>query len=380
MSLFYGKAVKKYNKRILKTIFLEALSSLGGIEKYVSKGDKVLLKVNMLMKKKPDEATTTHPVFVEALSEILVEYGANVIIGDSPGGPFSIKRLNPMYTTCGFRDAAEKSGASLMLNTDFKTVSFPSGISMKNITVIEELLIVDKVISISKLKSHQMMKYTGAVKNLFGVIPGTIKAEYHFNRPHLDDFADSLTDICKFANPVLSFMDGILGMDGKGPSAGNIKNFDRIFISDNPYALDYTVSKLLKTDPLSIPTIKSSLNKKYFDPNKITNVGENLNTLIINDFDFPEIHSAAFIKNENHFLHFIQSHLLMAKPIFDTNLCIKCKDCMNNCPPGAIQMNSSGYPKVNLNKCIRCYCCQELCPKKAVEVSRPPLSKFLSKL
>jgi len=53
---------------------------------------------------------------------------------------------------------------------------------------------------------------------------------------------------------------------------------------------------------------------------------------------------------------------------------------MNNCPPGAIQMNSSGYPKVNLNKCIRCYCCQELCPKKAVEVSRPPLSKFLSKL
>lgn len=371
--------VDTYDKTKIMLAFHEAFHHLGGISKFIQKGDRVLLKVNMLMKKSPEEATTTHPIFVEALAQILVDYGAHVMIGDSPGGPFSKARLKAMYEACGFSEAAEKTGATLLYDTSFQTVSLKEDFVLKQLTLISAVFDADKVISLSKMKSHQMMKFTGAVKNLFGTVPGTVKAEYHFNRPSLDDFADALIDICRFVHPVLSFMDGIVGMDGHGPSAGNPKSIGLILSSASPFALDYTAAQILNTPPESIPTVKQALSRGLFSPEQIDLKGISISQVKVLDFAFPQIQNAAFIQIKNPLFRFVHRLLLSAKPQFDKNACIRCGDCMKNCPPKAITMPNKGYPKVDLSLCIRCYCCQELCPKKAVKVKKPFLMKGLEK-
>jgi len=72
---------REYDYSLVKERILESFDNLGGIEKYINKGDKVLLKLNLLMKKRPEEAATTHPIFTKALAQVLIEYGAEVIVG-----------------------------------------------------------------------------------------------------------------------------------------------------------------------------------------------------------------------------------------------------------------------------------------------------------
>ena len=110
--------------------------------------------------------------------------------------------LKSLYRTCGMTQASELSGAELNYNTSAMELSNPDGKLLKKVTVIQEIIKADKIINICKLKTHGMAKMTGAVKNLFGIVPGTMKAEYHLNRPNISDFANALIDICLLAKDV----------------------------------------------------------------------------------------------------------------------------------------------------------------------------------
>lgn len=371
-----------YEQSKVKEALETSISQLGGLAQYIKKEERVLLKTNLLMAKKPETAATTHPAVIQALAEILIEYGAKVIIGDSPGGPFRDIAMKPVYAVCGMEDAAKNSGASLNWNFKTREVSFPQGFLMKKLTVTDMLFDVDKVISVSKLKTHGMAKMTGAVKNLFGIIPGTMKAEYHLNRPDIGDFAVALIDICRYANPVLSFMDAIVAMEGDGPSSGTPRALGAVLASANPFALDVAAAKLIGLDPLSVPTIQKSIEHDLC-PADIINIpviGTAIETLAVSDFKIPLTKKINPFENRvPKFLEGYLSNRLQPRPVFLKEKCISCGRCRDNCPPGAIEMENQ-FPKLTLEKCIRCFCCQELCPKQAVEIKRPLLFRLLSKL
>ena len=227
-------ACDEYDLRRLKKVLAESVQNLGGWEPYIQPGDRVFLKVNLVMNKEPEYAATTHPAFVQALGELLAEYGAEVIIGDSPGGLFNEEALKRIYKGTGIQAAAEDCGARLNWNTASREVKNPQGKLLKQLTQTAMLADADKVISVSKLKTHGMMTFTGAVKNQFGTVPGTKKAEYHFRMPAAADFADALIDICLAAHPVLCFMDGILAMEGNGPTGGTPRQIGAVLASASP--------------------------------------------------------------------------------------------------------------------------------------------------
>lgn len=363
-------------------VLKESIDNLGGLDKYLNKGEKVLLKLNLLMKKKPEEAVTTHPVFVHALTKIIIEYGCEVLLGDSPGGPFNEKVLTALYSVTGIEEISKKTGAKLNFNVKSFEKRNPNGLTLKKIILTDMLNDVDKVISVSKLKTHGMMTFTGAVKNMFGVVPGVLKAEYHLNMPKYEDFGAALVDICVCANPVLSFMDGIVGMEGDGPSAGVPKHVNVVIASDNPYNLDKVACNIIKLDFSKVPTIKHSINIGLCksDLSDVELLGDDINKFIIRDFKIPKIMGVnPLIGKLPPFLNNFVNNLLQTKPVFDHETCIGCKICAENCPAKIITMNNKKKPSADLNKCIRCYCCQELCPKKAVSIHKPFILNVLSK-
>jgi uncharacterized protein (DUF362 family)/Pyruvate/2-oxoacid:ferredoxin oxidoreductase delta subunit len=360
----------------------KSFENLGGVKKYVNHGETALLKLNLLMKKKPEEATTTHPVFAKALAEILIEHGVKVIIGDSPGGPFNEKILKGIYKVCGMEEVAKDTGAILNYNTNSVDIKNENGLILKRITAIEILEKVDKVISVSKLKTHGMMMFTGAVKNMFGIVAGLDKAEYHVRMPNNKDFSNALVDICLVADPVLSFMDGIVGMEGAGPSGGDPRKVGAVIASTSPYHLDVVATSIIGLKPTKVPTVQRcverGLCKGNFDDIKLK--GDRIEEFILNDFVIPEIRSLDLLEGKlPKFMRDIINGLLQPKPVFIHEKCMGCSDCAKNCPPHVIKMVDN-RPIVNLDECIRCFCCQELCPVKAVDIHRPLLMKLLSRL
>lgn len=371
-----------YNYNLVKNAISESFENLGGVRKYIDSGDKVLLKLNLLMKKRPEDATTTHPIFAKALAEILIKNGAEVIIGDSPGGPFNPSILRGVYKACGIEEIAKDLKIKLNYNTDVVDMRNENGLILKRITAIEVLNEVDKVISVSKLKTHGMMMFTGAVKNMFGIVAGLEKAEYHVRMPEIKDFSNALVDICVAAKPILSFMDGIIGMEGAGPSAGDPRRIGAVISSTSPYHLDVVATSIIGLKPTKVPTIQRCVERGLCKGNfeDVELVGNSIVKFKLNDFAVPEIRSLDLLEGKlPKFLRDIINGLIQPKPVFLHNKCIGCGDCAKNCPPHVIDMIND-KPIVNLDGCIRCFCCQELCPVKAVDIHRPILMKLLAKL
>lgn len=358
------------------------LQELGGMEAFVKPGQKVFLKVNLLMKKRPEEAVTTHPSVVEAVVHLVQEAGGIPIIGDSPGGPYTVGALQGIYARSGLKEVAERTGAELNLDVGQEVVTHPDGKLVKSLTVTKSVYDADVVISLSKLKTHAMMTFTGAVKNLFGVIPGLLKAEYHFKMPNVNQFADLLVDIATWVKPALSIMDGIVGMEGDGPSAGQPRAVGALLISKNPFALDVAATHLIGLKPERVPTIMAARERGFASRiEEISLVGDPRSLWRIQSFTLPKSMSVNFIDRvplpqgaKNFILNQVRS-----QPVFHHDQCVGCADCVNNCPPKALTFNDKKRPEIDLEACIRCFCCQELCPHQAVEIRKPRLGKRLFK-
>ncbi len=366
-----------YDLNQLKETIKKSLENLGGLEVFVSKGDRVLLKTNLLMKKTPDEATTTHPMFVRAIAEILIEHGAKVLIGDSPGGPFLESRMKNIYRATGMQETANATGAALNFNLKSFTVDSKDSLLLNKIELTDMINDVDKIINLPKLKTHGLTVFTGAVKNLFGMIPGTIKAEYHVRMPEVNDFSNALIDICEQVKPVLHIMDGIMAMEGAGPSSGMPKKANVIIASDNPHDLDKVACELIGLKVMDVPTLRMAFGRGLttIDLSEVGVKGDSLEELKIRDFVKAPANSGRKRRIPKPIMVLLVKQL-KSKPIFNDSKCIGCGDCELNCPPKAIVMIDR-KPVVDYKKCISCFCCQELCPAKAIDIKKPLLSKII---
>lgn len=352
-----------------------ALGLVGGMADLIKPGMRVLVKCNMVMRKSPDAAATTHPEVARAVCAAVRALGATPIIGDSPGGPLSATLLKSYYSGTGLAEAAQRSGAELSLDTAQGFRACPEGVELKRMDITNMANSADAVISCSKLKTHGMTLMTGCVKNLFGCVPGTTKVEYHARFNQLNRFSNMLVDIERCVRPVISVLDAVDGMEGEGPSGGTPCHIGALLVSRDAHALDSVGARLIGLEPKDVCTLARAMERGLLDLNKVEVVGDSVGDIAVRDYVYP--HAARDIKlySTTPIIGRFINAVTMPHPAYDKSKCVKCGICARSCPAKAIEL--APYPKADLNKCIRCFCCQELCPQHAVEVKKSIMRHFI---
>jgi len=234
------------------------LQPLGGIKNYVCKGERVLLKVNLLNATQPDKAVVTNPDLVKKVAELVIKAGGIPFIADSPSGQFTKGRLKRVYNKSGLQKISNELGIELNYNVKTTKTQIPFGKKLKETPVCDYIKNADKIIALPKIKTHSYMIMTLAVKHMFGIIPGLTKAKYHSLYLRRDSFANMLIDVYSIAPPDLIIMDGIIGMQGEGPSGGSPVNLGITLASTSAVALDISICNILNIEPVGIPVLKQA--------------------------------------------------------------------------------------------------------------------------
>ncbi len=382
MSLVSITSCPDYSPEHCKQALETVLGPLGGLE-WVQPGMKIAIKANLVSAMKPEKAATTHPALLAELTRMLRDRGAQVIIGDSPGGVYNAAFLNRVYASTGMQEA---QAAGAVLNQDFGQVeaAFPEAYVAKHFTYTSYLAQADAIISFCKLKSHGMMSLSAATKNLFGAIPGTMKPEYHFRYPDPMDFAGMLIDLNRYLKPRLYIVDAVVAMEGNGPTAGTPRQMGALLAGADCHALDMICCQLIGLDPMAVPTLQVAVQRGLVDPEpgRIPAAGE-VASFIVPDFQriegrrslqfasvLPGKLGTAFSK--------VASAALRPSPRLKKPECVGCGLCQSICPAKAITITPDKKAQIDKQKCIRCFCCQEFCPKGAMKVHRPWIARILN--
>ena len=329
------------------------LAPFGGMEQFIKKNEKVLLKVNLLSSKGPEKAVTTHPEFVRAVSKLVKKAGGEPYIGDSPAGTFSKRSLTKAYRRAGLEKLAKEEEIPLNYNTGVRKLDIPEGKRLQRSPICEYVLNADKVIALPKLKTHSYQYLTLACKIMYGVVPGLTKAKYHAQFPRKANFADMMLDILTIAKPQLYVMDGILAMQGQGPGNGDPIKMDLVLASTDHVAMDIAVCRILGIEPVGIPVLKMAKVRGLW-PEKI-------------DYPLYEPEEVAYkgFKLPNTADHLLTGKKPPKKSPVITDKCTACGECENICPKDAVKVKGR-MAELTYSKCIRCFCCHEVCPEDAI--------------
>lgn len=376
-----------------QTAFLamEELLVKSGRLDFVRPGMRIAIKLNLVSAMKAEAAATTHPVLVEWLCRELIRRGAAVVLGDSPGGPYTAVYLKHVYNVTGIREVAERTGAELNEDFDTADLSFPQAKIAKGFTGTAWLTKADAIINFCKLKTHGMMAMSASVKNLFGTIPGTMKPEYHFRFPKMEDFADMLVDLNEYWRPALNIVDAVVGMEGNGPTAGTPRKIGVIMASESPYNMDLVCAKLIGVDESQVLSIDAA-KRRGLCAESVSEVpvNDDLSKYMIGDFELLSGRRSLQFGGDGvigKLTEVVMGELLKSKPKVKKAECIGCKKCMEICPAKAITMtgrgaakeNRNGIPSIDREKCIRCFCCQEFCPKGAMKAHRTWAARWITR-
>ena len=359
------------------------LSMMGGMDQFAKAGERIVLKPNLLVPKKPENAITTHPAVVAAVGRITKSVGASPIIADTPGSafPYNKKGLDRVYRMCGMSEVADESGIEVNLDTTWKTVSFPEGNLIKRFEVITPVIKADGVFNLCKLKTHGFMSMTGAVKNSFGVIPGIIKAGYHAKLQDVRNFACMCLDLSEYVSPRISIMDAVIGMEGNGPQNGAPRHIGLLLASRSPLALDIVAGEIMGLDrennPLLIEAEKRGLSPNHFEQVEV--VGAYKSDLCIPDFKLPATLNAGASSFAMSVLIPLFKNWITVRPEIIKDKCAACGICSDACPVNVISVDNN-YAQINRKKCIRCYCCHEMCPQDAIKLRSSFLYRIVNRI
>jgi uncharacterized protein (DUF362 family)/Pyruvate/2-oxoacid:ferredoxin oxidoreductase delta subunit len=330
-------------------------------------GKKVLIKPNILSDSVPSKCICTHPVVVEAMIRFLQSKGADVVVGDSP----AVHIRGFKGEKSGIQEVCRKTGVPWI---DFTKNISETALNKGKIRIASIAREADLIVSMPKFKNHELVYFTGAIKNTLGLVPGFSKAKQHALHSDRNSFSNFLVDLNESVTPHFFLIDGIMGMEGRGPGQGTPVKMGVLIGSENPVALDIIASTIAGYNPMEIPTTAIALSRGLWlkDPEEIVYDGPELQTLIKNDF--KRIHISG---NENISLKFLKHRFRFLKkierrPVFIHNNCTGCLECIKICPSNAIAMHNEKKNFVVLtdHKCIRCFCCSEVCQSDAVEVRR----------
>ena len=337
-----------------------SFSLIGGLSSVVRRGDRVLIKPNLLAAKNPEQATTTHPQVVAAVAREVKAVGGKPMIGDSPGAVRP--GLQEVWSITGMSEVSKKTGVPL--------VSLEAGGSYKKIRHGKAYYIskvaadADVIVNLPKLKTHTLVLFTGAVKNMFGVVPGFQKKQTHLNNPQPKPFSAALVDIFSFVVPRITLMDAVVGMEGDGPSAGKRRQVGLLLAGRDAVSVDAVAARAVGFDPLEIYTCQLAEQQGLgiCSPDRIQVVGDSLGKLNIERFARPRTNLTGLVPAS--LAHLIR-RLVYIHPRIIPERCTNCNTCVNSCPAGALIPGPS-KPLFRPRKCIGCLCCHELCPESAI--------------
>jgi uncharacterized protein (DUF362 family)/Pyruvate/2-oxoacid:ferredoxin oxidoreductase delta subunit len=337
---------------------------LGGITAFIKPGERVLIKPNLLKASPPDRAVVTHPEILRAVIRLVHEAGAEAVVGDSPG----FGELRRVCEKSGILDVIEEEGADL--------ADFEQAVKIKNrgrfhhFEIARTVHDADAVINVPKLKTHGMMTITGAVKNLFGCIPGKRKVQWHFNAGvNREAFARMLVELCALIKPRLTVMDAVVGMEGNGPGSGDPRTIGLVLAGADPVAVDVVSGSLLGADPALLYVIRAAAEAGIGETHlgRIAVAGEPLGAVSVRGFRLPPQEHLEWRLPE--WARGLLKDALTTRPVIDHEACIRCGICQGHCPQGAIG-EAGKQLEIRYRDCIRCFCCQEFCPRGAITVGR----------
>lgn len=341
-----------------------SLDHLGGIETFVSKGDRVLLKPNFLIGRSPERCVNTHPAVVRAVAELVLEAGGNPFIGDSP----QLGSAQHVAEKCGVSAVARELGIEIV---EFAPVEVKNtqGRYYRQFVIGKAVLDADVLINLPKLKTHSLTLLTLAVKNIFGCIPGPRKAQWHFriSRHGADFFARMLLDLYTLIRPPLTIVDGIIGMEGRGPGSGSPRQLGLIISGTDAVAVDAVITEMLGVNPQDYPTLRLALSEGYGIPrlSDIDIIGEEIDRLRVKDFVLPVMVTIPGAARA--ILMKLMKGPLTTRPVIDSHRCRGCGNCIKACPASSIT-EDAGFFTISPGTCIQCLCCMEICPEGAIDL------------
>lgn len=364
---------QSYGIESVQSAINDCIKALGGIKSFIKSGDQVLIKPNMLQAKSPPEAVTTHPKIIEAMINIVQDLGATPLVGDSPGGPK--EDLASYWEITGYSEVCNR--------LDVELVNFEkAGVYVKERNnrkyyITKTVLDSDVIINLPKIKTHSLTMFTGAVKNMYGVIPGLMKTEYHRIAPKPSDFAEIFVDVYALAKPHLNIADCIIGMEGNGPSGGNPRDLGIVLASEDGLALDSLVCHILGKKPLKIPSNRVAYEQGLgeADINNIQVLGE---VIQIKDFKWPPNLASSLSMIPSTIAQSLMK-FYWTRPAIDPERCNKCGNCVKSCPVNALE-EGVYIPDYDYSLCINCLCCMEMCPEKAVYLEKSRILRLISSL
>jgi len=360
---------KSYDPSLVFPATKRAIDLLGGITSFIRPQSKVLVKPNLLMAKEPEFAITTHPEVVRSVVKILKGINCKVFIGDGPSVfGNQIENVDEVYEKTGMNRVAREEGVEI--------VKFEKRRWRGNFPLTTWLDECEYLVSVPKFKTHDLTTLTGAIKNLFGLIPGIYKTELHKKYFAHEDFARILVDIYREVSPALTVIDGITAMEGDGPATGGkLRNPELLFAGSDCVALDTILAIIMGLKPFEVLTNKEAANRGLgvADINNIEILGDKLEEVMEKPFKLPTTTIRTKLPRP---IIEIAKKLIRFYPQVNHNNCTRCQACVQACPVKVMSMKNNRVV-IKYKGCISCFCCQEACPASAIKVKKTILAKMI---
>lgn len=367
--------------RLVPTV-QRSIELIGGLETIIKPGDRVFVKINHLPPPSPPErGIVTHPVFAEAVLELLKKAGAEITVGDeietAPVDGFS---------TSGFRQMCQRAGVRLInLREEGFVVRECNGLLLKEVYLSRAALEADVIVNLPKLKTHSLTVFTGGIKNMYGTIPGSLRRRLHGEYPDSEDFSRMLTDIFSAIRPQLTLMDGIVAMEGEGPAAGSVRKLGVILASRDAVAVDAVATGIIGMEPMDIATTRYAHERGLGvgSPDSIEVVGESIESVATSNFRLPVSAKRALLRKIPAPLSRFAMRQLSVRPKVVEQQCTACAECVRACPTGAIAIHGksagvTGVASIDRSICIECMCCHEVCRFNAIVTGRTVIGSAVS--
>ncbi|MCD6579727.1 DUF362 domain-containing protein [bacterium] len=333
----------------------------------------ILLKPNLLGKYNIASAVVTHPDLVYVIATILKEHGYEIGIGDSSASFFKMRFL---FYDNGYGKIFDENLAKM---ENFEMKPFEkldlNNKKVSHIFIANAVKTYDFVISLPKLKTHNISIITCCMKNYYGIIPGVRKSHYHRVFHRFKDFNRFLVDIYEKIHADYYIIDGILGMEGDGPSGGYPRKFNLISAGENGLQMDAYFLFLMGVDAMKLDYFQYAKSKGCFHGSSF----ESVHTPFEKGYRFDnfKLPIAMKLSGITNILPGFLFDFLKIQPEIDADKCILCGKCVEKCPEDAMKLKNEKIV-IDYSNCIACGCCKEVCPQEAIHMEQNKLMKFFS--
>ena len=359
-----------YSPSFVEQAVRQAVSLLGGVDRFIKPNSRVLIKPNLLSAKGPESGIVTHPEVVRATIHLLKEINAKIYVGDSPSPWYGdARQVEKVWGASGIKEVAEQEKVEL--------VRFDQSRWHKEFPLTTWLSRVDYLVSLPKFKTHNITILTGAIKNLYGLIPGLYKIELHRRYFSANVFARMLVDLYEIVSPALTIVDGVFALEGEGPgSKGEVRKLGLIAAGNDCVSIDSILSLIMGLKPEEILTTQEAAKRNLGNARieDIQVLGKQLSSFQGERFKLPVTALQFRIVKP---IAELVSRLICFYPRIDSRLCSRCSACIKVCPQGVIKQGNEAAITIDYSGCISCFCCQEICPNAAINIRRSLIAKLL---